>query len=430
MHQVAVIGMGKTGCSIVHFLQSKGVSCTAFDEQNITLPTNIHCPLICGILNIKILQQYDTIAVSPGINWQHPVLKTLRSQGKNMVSDLDIFDQYFQGSMVAVTGTNGKTTVVTLLHQLLNAPAVGNIGTPMLDILDTEHTQAVLELSSFQLQRSGLIHPHYAILLNVQPDHLDMHADAKEYEQAKLQLFAKQSQGNWALLPDDLHWNKHAEQLRKQGVCVRRFGAHGNTSDVGWRDTEKGKVIFWQQGKQQMLCADMAIKGHHQHMNLAVVAQVTSDLGVESCRIRDMIKNFSGLAHRMQYIGHYHHRDWFNDSKATNPDAAIAALKACDKVGWICGGLRKGIDLRPMIPAIQEHVCQAWVIGTEPDAYADVLQQAGIPYEVVGQLSIAVEHAKLSPTNTPILLSPASASMDQFLNYAQRGNDFIRYITT
>ncbi|MDQ6961460.1 MAG: UDP-N-acetylmuramoyl-L-alanine--D-glutamate ligase [Mariprofundaceae bacterium] len=425
MQKTAVIGMGKTGCSIVSFLLSQGIECDAFDENNIDLDPSLTCRLYCGPLQAQQLEAYDSLALSPGISWQHPVLQQLRSQGKKMLSDLELFAQHFKGDTIAITGTNGKTTVTTLLHQLMNIPALGNIGTPMLDALADQHSQAVLELSSFQLQRSAPIHSKYAVLLNLQPDHVDMHADAEEYKQAKLRVFAKQQQGDWAMLPADHEWDEQANRLQKRGVCVRRVGGTSPHTDVGIRQSDQGNTVFWQQGQYSMPCADIAIQGSHQYLNLAIVAQIATDLDQDQEKIIHMMHHFSGLPHRMQYVGHYHGRDWFNDSKATNPDAAIAALQSCQKVTWICGGLRKGIDLTPMTKTVAQHVDHAWVIGTEPEAYVAMLQEAGVSYQVVGHLAAAVTAAKAANNKLPVLLSPASASMDQFLNYAERGEVFM-----
>lgn len=439
MKKVAIIGMGRTGASLARYLFRRSIVCEAFDEGDATLPENIRIPLHKGELSAERLAGFDHIYVSPGINWNHPVLVAMRQQCVPMGGDLDLFLEEYQGPVIAITGTNGKTTATHLIETMVETlpggiDAGGNVGTPMLDLLRKDYTPArvVLELSSFQLERSAHIHPKWAVLLNVQPDHADMHENPEAYKAAKLRIFARQGEGDTALLPFDREWNDLAWGLGERGVRVLRFGhvdENNPDSDLlgcGILQTSNGDMLFWRQNDhlQTIPCDLIPAKGAHQHINLAIAAQAAADFGVHTSVIREALTCFTGLAHRLQHIGMFAGKDWFDDSKATNPDAAAAALKSFEQVLWICGGLRKGLDLQPLVPIVAKHVAHAFVIGTEPKAYTDMLKKAEVPYTVANNIDEAVQLAADFSSINPVLLSPAAASQDQFKNYAERGDAF------
>ncbi len=432
---VGIIGMGRTGQAVARFLRRRGVRCIGFDEHvKQASPDLVECRR--GRLEVADFSDCDALIVSPGIDWRHPALERARRMGKDVRGDLDLFCEHFQGELLAVTGTNGKTTTVTLIATLLEVlpggiEAAGNIGRPMLDVLDADASPArvVLELSSFQLERSSSIHPRWAALLNVQPDHADMHADMSAYVAAKRRLFMRQGEGDRALLPQHREWDDLQAELEARGVEVGRFGHdHGSAEHLcaGLRHEENDHAVFWtQQGERHRVPADrLRIRGMHQHMNLAVAAQAAADHGVSASVIALALETFRGLPHRMQWIGHFGGRDWFDDSKATNPDAAAAALQSFDRVLWICGGWRKGLALDALIGPASRHVAHAYVIGRDMDAFADMLQHAGVPFTEAGRLDRAVQLAASHEEALPVLLSPAAASQDQFENYAERGRAF------
>jgi len=431
----AIIGMGRTGCSVSRFLHEQGISCTAFDEHKQVLPDGLGCTAMhAGKIDAGKLMACDCVIVSPGVPWQHPALQKVRDAGMPVIGDLDLFTEHFRGEMLAVTGTNGKTTTISLIAMLLETlpggiETAGNIGRPMLDLLMGEYApdRVVLELSSFQLERCKAVHPRWAVLLNIQPDHADMHANANCYEEAKLKLFEQQGDGDTALLPADAYWHDLAERLAARGVIVRRFGDAGvEHLDAGLHIAPGEAMLFWsQEGKRHTVdCNDFKVRGRHQHLNMAVAAQAAADFGVRPTVIREALTSFRGLPHRLQYLGLHVGHEWFNDSKATNPDAAKAALDAFDQVLWICGGLRKGLDMSPLSRHVRRHVAHAFVIGKETGAFASLLDSAGVPFDIAGDLQRAVTMAAEHVCPLPVLLSPAAASQDQFADYAERGHRF------
>ena len=443
----AIIGMGKTGQAVAHFLRRRGITCEGFDEAAVSMPETLagsqDLPLHIGALNADILKTFSRLIVSPGINWHHPALDEVRQAGVPVVGDLSLFSESYHGDVIAITGTNGKTTTVTLIDTMLDVlnggiEAGGNIGTPMLDLIGDSNTpelepkRVVLELSSFQLERAEPMHAKWAALLNVQPDHADMYADMQSYEAAKLRLFANQGDGDKAMLPADPRWNGLADDLRGRSVYVRRFGmGYPNDLDAGVEKLADGSwQVFWHHYDQAhtVHSDSLLAQGIHQHLNLAVAAQAAADFGVSASVIRQSLTSFRGLPHRLQSLGVVAGREWFNDSKATNPDAAQAALAAFHQVIWICGGLRKGLDISVLKDAVANHVEYIFVIGTDAKPFTDLAALAGVSCRFVKTVEQAVKQASKVSAGMPVLLSPAAASQDQFKNYIERGNAFVAAI--
>ena len=437
----AIVGMGKTGVSIANFLTRRGIACVAFDEHLKALPESLSIPFHRGKLQGKRLSQYQAVWVSPGVRWSHPALQMARDAGVPVQGDLSLFLSYCQVPLLAITGTNGKTTTTQTIQTLLETlpggcDMGGNIGTPMLDlIVDKDmHMPAriVLELSSFQLERCDAIHPKWAVLLNVQPDHADMHASEEDYRDAKLKVFAHQGEGDTAVLPVDSIWDELCESLKQRGVQVHRFGhvqqesLQEETLMAGIVTNDEADSLFWHdQGcRQSIPCENIPTRGLHQHINLAVAAQAAADFGVGQKVVHEAITSFRGLPHRLRNLGTVAGHAWFDDSKATNPAAAEAALASFDQVIWICGGLLKGLNVMSMRETVKKHVVYAVIIGKDPAPYIRLMQSVGVSYTVAGVMSRAVHFAAEHEGDDPVLLSPAAASMDQFKNYAERGDVF------
>jgi UDP-N-acetylmuramoylalanine--D-glutamate ligase len=433
---VAIVGVGKTGQAVAHFLIHRGVRCEAFDEHSVNIPDTLHLPVHTGPLDAIQLASYARVIVSPGINWNHPALCAVREAHVPVCGDLDLFREHYTGDLIAITGTNGKTTTVSLISTLLDVlpggiEAGGNIGKPMMQLLDDADMphRVVLELSSFQLERAMPVRPRWAALLNLQPDHADKHVDSQAYEAAKLRLFANQGKGDKAMLPADGYWNVLAAELAGRGVFTRRFGLGSpEVLDAGVHPLDDGTwQVFWHHYDtvETVSSDDLPSRGQHQHLNLAVAAQAATDFGVSASVVRQSLTSFRGLPHRMQSLGIVVGREWFNDSKATNPDAARAALESFHQVVWICGGLRKELDISLLQEAVSRHVEHAFIIGNDSKPFADLAFAAGVPSTIVKTISQAVKQAMLAQSGIPVLLSPAAASQDQFRDYSERGAAFV-----
>ncbi len=444
--KVAVIGMGKTGLSAARYLQRLHMAFECFDEAVVQLPDDLkNVKLHSGSLQTESLLGFSSVIVSPGIDWRHPALLGARKCGVDVHGDLEEFLSQYTGELIAITGTNGKTTATQMIALLLETlpggcDAGGNIGIPMLDLLTNEQPKRVaLELSSFQLERASHIHPHYAVLLNVQPDHADMHTSPQAYREAKTSMFKHMIVGDTAMLPIEDEWQALAEQLTSSRVKLLRFGVvdAGSALDdaivagVLRREHQAGErdELFWtQDGVRKIIpCQDLMVRGYHQQQNIAVAAQVAADFGVSPAVIEEALLSFQGLEHRLEYVGHAAGRDWFNDSKATNPDAAVAALHSFKQVVWICGGLRKELPLDDLIEVARKHASFACVIGEDTAPYVALLEQAGVPFKISKNIAQAVLDA-VENSADDVLLSPAAASQDQFSHYAERGQAFVTAI--
>jgi len=256
-----------------------------------------------------------------------------------------------------------------------------------------------------------------------------MHTDMASYTDAKLRLFAKQGKGDKAMLPADREWDELADSLRQREVFVRRFGVgSANDLDAGVQCYDDGSwQVFWHHYDDTHVVSsdDLPARGMHQHLNLAVAAQAAADYGLTASVIRQSLTSFRGLPHRLQSLGLVAGREWFNDSKATNPDAAKAALKSFHQVIWICGGLRKGLDVMPLSDAVAYHVEYMFIIGTDAKPFTELAGLAGVSYKFVKTIAQAVKQAAQLQSGVPVLLSPAAASQDQFKNYMQRGDAFM-----
>ncbi|PCI03680.1 MAG: UDP-N-acetylmuramoyl-L-alanine--D-glutamate ligase [Zetaproteobacteria bacterium] len=437
--KVAVVGMGKTGLSVVRHLQRLHIDCECFDEAAVQLPEDLANVLLhTGVLQSEVFLGFEKVIVSPGIDWRHPALVEARKCGVEVHGDLDEFLANYSSTLIAVTGTNGKTTATQMIALLLETlpkgcDAGGNIGVPMLDLLaDGQPERVALELSSFQLERAKNLHPNYAVLLNVQADHADMHASLEAYRAAKVRMFQHMVTGDTALLLNTLEWDGLAQDLQGRGVTVKRFGIveQKDTAVAGVLCGEDGDAVFWHQGDmlKTLPCASLMVRGRHQQQNIAVAAQVAADFGVSAKIIEEALMSFQGLEHRLEFVGHIQDRDWFNDSKATNPNAAVAALTSFAQVVWICGGVRKDLALDELVEIAKKHVCFAYVIGENTKEYEAMLSQAGVSFVVSTTMGSAVRDAAAHDSDCPVLLSPAAASQDQYRHYAERGADYIQAI--
>ncbi len=424
----AVLGAGAAGTSMARFLLLRGAEVVVFDEDpNARLPEALaHVKLVRGPLDADVLCGFDAVAVSPGIPWTHPVLAALRARGVPLRGELDFFARAYKGEVVAITGTNGKTTVATLAARLLDtlpggAVAAGNIGRPMLDVLEDPPPRLVLELSSFQLERARALRVRAAVLTSFAPDHLAAHGSLAAYRAAKERLFRRQRAGDVAILPAEESWAGLAARLCRRGVQVFRIGRDCGADAEG---------VFWRQGGQVVRVphARMRVHGRHQRANVAVACQIAAFFGVEEEVVREAAESFLGLPHRLQWVAHVRARDWFNDSKATNPHAASAALASfAEPVIWICGGDLKGAQLEGMEAIVREKVAHALVIGRDPAPFLALCARAGVPCERMESLEAAVARAaELAPH--PVLLSPAAASLDEFASYAERGERFVQAV--
>jgi UDP-N-acetylmuramoylalanine--D-glutamate ligase len=443
---VAVFGLARSGTATIEALQLGGATVHAWDDSAPAVEKGRAAGLPISNLHQLDFGTLDALVLSPGVPLTHPephwtVLKA-RHSGIEVIGDTEIFAREAAAAgcrIVAITGTNGKSTTTALTGHVLQQAGLdvevgGNIGKAVFLLGQPVKDRVyVLELSSFQIDLMPQLDPHVGILTNITPDHLDRHGTMENYAAVKARIFASQHKGDTALCGVDDDWcSAIAERTVATGSDLRRVSVvkdlvDGLTAHDGiLRDKRGGEV------KAEIdLRAMPALKGRHNWQNACMAYGAATALGVDTKTIAAAMLSFPGLAHRMQQVGRMGSIPFINDSKATNADAAEKALAAFECIYWIAGGIAKtgGIEpLRPLFP----HVARAYLIGQAAQDFAATIGTS-IPFEDCGTLDIAVNAAlrdaqKDGRPGAVVLLSPACASFDQYPNFEVRGDAFVKAV--
>ena len=426
-----VVGIGNTGLSVARYLGRKGIKARFVDsrEEPPGLPELLKiCPgaeISLGETPAAFLKKVDRMIVSPGVADDEPLLEFARDSGLAVMSDIEVFAREAAAPIIAVTGSNGKSTVTTLLSLMCDAAgkvglAGANLGKPALDLLDGEAPDFyVLELSSFQLQRTAELPAQVAVLLNISPDHLDWHFDEAEYRAAKYRIF---DQAEAAIInrADAESAERIGEGLPRTsfGLDTPEDGQYGLRDDAG--------VCYLARGEQLLLSTDdVALVGRHNQAN-ALAALATGELmGLEPAAMLQVLNEFPGLPHRMQFVARIGDVDYINDSKATNVGAAIASVDSvAGPVVLIAGGQGKGGDFVELATSIHQNLRAAVLIGDDAKAIAAAFEGLATVHYADGMRSAVNNSAAIAGPGDTVLLAPACASFDQFENYGHRGEAF------
>jgi len=430
-----VFGLGNTGLSVARYLARKEVDAIYIDSRD-EPPGLDELKKICpdadvhvGETPLKLIRNASRIIVSPGIADADAFLEEARRAGVDIVSDIELFVDEAEAPIVAITGSNGKSTVTTLLALMCEASgksglAGANLGVPALDLLLEDVPDFyILELSSFQLQRTTHLPAAVAVLLNVSPDHLDWHASEDEYRAAKYRIFEQAAAAVF---------NRADEEVLERipdGIPALGFGIDEPAADQ-YGLIADANDLFLARGEQLLLAvSDLALVGTHNQAN-ALAALATGQLmGLQMAAMLQVLNEFPGLPHRMQLVSDSRGVRFINDSKATNVGAAIAAIDSVrGAVVLIAGGQGKGGDFDRLAKEACGHVRAAILIGEDAPliekAFTDL-----IPTERADDMRAAVARAAtLAETGDTVLLAPACASFDQYPNYMARGDDFTRVV--
>jgi len=423
---VLVLGLGLSGCSAARFCAERGARVVAADERPAEsiagvdeLPDSIDCRFGEPFPD---LTEYDLVVPSPGIpaaRWE--------GRAKRAWGDIELCYQALPIPIIAVTGTNGKSTVVRLIEAMaraagLRARAAGNLGVPALDLVGEPLDLAILEVSSFQLESVDTFRPRTAVLLNITPDHLDRHGDLDGYLAAKSRIFARQGAGDAAILNGD---DPRLRALTLPDAVERlEFRRHHPVSAGAWMDC--GNAIVRRGGVQQIARVDDGGKSSAQQAEnilAALLALATLDIDLESAA--QALIDFQGLPHRYELVAKIRGVQYIDDSKATNLGAAMQALESTtEPILWIAGGRHKGGDLTPLVECAAGRVRLALLIGEAASEFENALGRE-IACERVGDLEKAVERAAtIAQPGDIVLLAPACASFDQFESFEDRGRQF------
>ncbi len=423
---ITIIGLGKTGLSCVDYLQSQGAMLRVIDTRKNPsgadkLPKNI--PLHTGNLNQQWLLESDIIVISPGLAVKTPEIQTALSAGVEVIGDIELFCRAATKPIVAITGSNGKSTVTTLVYEMAKAAGIkvgigGNIGIPALSLLNEDDDFYVLELSSFQLETTYSLKAAAATVLNVTEDHMDRYADLEAYRQAKLRIYhnAKIAVVN----NEDKFTFGEGENQAEQ---VLSFAEHN--ADY-WLKTEHGKQYLMAKDELILPCDEVALVGRHNYMNIFAATALAQAIDVNLEAIRQVLCRFKGLDHRFQLAHQANGVRWINDSKATNVGSTVAALAGLyveGKLHLLLGGDGKGADFSELAKLISQPHIICYCFGRDGAQLAELSTQSHL-FETLEQ---AV--AFLRPTlksGDMVLLSPACASLDQFTSFEKRGEEFTR----
>ncbi len=433
--RVAVVGLGKTGVSALRFLHRHGIDCLAMDTRD--RPPGLTAaqalagiPVITGGLRSDWLTWATHLLVSPGIELERPEIRKALEHGAALISDIDLFAEQVRAPVVGVTGSNGKSTVTSLVAEMAAAAgfkvgAGGNLGTPALDLLADDCQLYVLELSSFQLERTHRLRPLAGVVLNLSPDHLDRHQTLECYAKIKGRLL------KWSQVAvinrDDPMVVQLAEDLPLRENQLR-FSLNDPSADYGLV-RHQGEVWLARRGEPLLAAAELKLVGRHNLANALAALALAEAAGIPSAAAVSVLPRFEGLAHRMQTVAEIEGVGWINDSKATNvgaTEAAIAGLSG--PVILLAGGDGKGADFSALRSVVAGKVRAAVVYGRDRNLLAEAL--AGVTeIRVVEDLPQAVEVARqIARPGDTVLLSPACASFDQFENYQARGECFTQQV--
>lgn len=427
--KVLVVGLGKTGMSVAYYLRQLDIEFAVVDSRDkpalndALLEKMPDVPVFTGGFDEKLFELATHIVVSPGISMQEPVIQQALAQGVIALSDIDLLACSVNKPIVAITGSNGKSTVTTLLGEMAKADSVkvatgGNLGTPALDLISDEIELYILELSSFQLERTTQLNATVATVLNISEDHLDRYSSMDDYITQKRHVFA--GDGVMVINADDPDVLKMQEAERE----VITFGLD-HSADYHIKETKNGVFLAFKE--QEILAVnELTILGRHNQANALAALALAKVVNLSEKAMCDGLKHYKGLKHRMQFVADINGVRWVNDSKATNIGACIAALQGFEgkKIILIAGGDAKGANMSELLPSLSEKVHTLLVIGKD----AELIKQAVnglIPVIEVGTVKKAVKKAKkIADVGNIVLLSPACASIDQFENYKERGKCF------
>lgn len=430
--KVLVVGLGNTGVSVAHYLQDLNFKFAIIDSR--AKPPMMDeffqqmpdTPVFTGGFDDAAFEVATHLVVSPGVSLNEQAIIKAIANGSKVVSDIDLFACSVDMPIVAISGSNGKSTVTTMLGEMAKAAGMhvgvgGNLGTPALDLLTLNAQLYVLELSSFQLERTSVLNAVAATVLNVSADHLDRHADLAEYAREKQRIF--RGAGLMVINIDD-------PVVQAMQVADRKTLTFSINKPADFHLSYQGDTEYLMHNEVCLMpLADLPLEGRHNAANALAALALGVSVGLDEQVMCAALRKFKGLSHRMQRVAEIRGVTWVNDSKATNIGACVAALQGyARKVILIAGGDAKGADMNELVPAIKEKARSVILMGKD----AGLIQQAlngCVPVYAADNMNQAVQIAvDIAAIGESVLLSPACASLDQYKNYQDRGDKFTKAV--
>lgn len=437
--RVMVLGLGDTGLSALRWLKDRAAALSVADTREAPpglatvrqeMPgVNVHL----GVFDAALLAQQDMLVVSPGVPLAEPAIRQAQAAGVDVVGDVELFARAHDGGrIIAITGSNGKSTVTSLVGHLcasagLDTVVAGNIGLPVLEALvEREHGSGrpdvwVLELSSFQLEATCSLRPDAATVLNVSADHMDRYDTLDDYTAAKARIFAGCS-------TQVLNREDTLVMAMAQPDCrIQTFGLGAASGAADWGLAAHDGQIWLSRGQERLLVLDeLPLAGLHNAANALAALALCDAVGIDEASLLPALKTFKGLPHRVEFVAEIDGRRFYDDSKGTNIGATVAALRGFSApVVLIAGGDGKGQDFTHMTDAVRQHARAVVLIGRDAPQIAAALQDSGAIVQHAASMQDAVAMAyELGEPGDVVLLSPACASFDMFRNYAHRAEVF------
>ena len=441
--KVIVIGSGASGISAASLAASKKAKVSIYDQktleqhdentkENLYGLENSGVKLLLGIDIIKHIADYKLIIKSPGVPMDLDFIQYAKEKGSIVIGEFEFAYRYCMADIIAITGTNGKTTTTSMVASIIkaympNTYVVGNIGRAFSEDVGkiTKDDKVVAELSSYQLESSIEFHPKISSVLNIEADHLNRHGTMENYIKAKEKIFSNQIEEDFLVL----NYDDPRCRLMEEKARARTIWFSNKEKPIPGVYVEDGYIVEHINNEKNIIChiRDLKVLGSHNVENALAAVAITSIIGVPKDIIQREVISFKGVAHRIEYVGSKKGIDFFNDSKATNPEAAIKGLLAMDKkIRLIVGGLDEGNDLSNWISLFTDFVDKAYVIGETKDQFAKIFKAQDFKsYEEFDSLEEAVEGAyKDAFEGECILLSPGCASWDMFRSFEERGDIF------
>ena len=442
--RVLVVGAGKSGISAARFLRERGAKVTISDSRSAAaLAGEIPALMDAGIMveagghGLLTFRRQDLIVVSPGVPMDTPEVKQVISLGMPVIGELELAARFLEGQVIAITGSNGKTTTTTLVGEILKRAGVqtrvgGNIGLPVIDLIAESRASSwnVLEVSSFQLETIAEFRPHIAAVLNITPDHLDRHKTLANYAAAKARITERQEAGDFLVLNGE---NKESQMIAahtraqvvwfsarrpiKRGVFV-----HGESIVFVPKEGARAEPV--------LPVGEITLKGAHNVENVLAAVTIARLAGVSAEVIRAATAEFKAVEHRLELVRVRNGVEFYNDSKATNVDAAMKAVAAFPRgVHLILGGKDKDSDYTVMTGLLKERVAVVYTIGSAAEKIGRELGGVVKMVESATLEAAVAEAAKSAVSGDVVLLAPACSSFDQFNNYEHRGRVFRELVT-
>ncbi|WP_268913774.1 UDP-N-acetylmuramoyl-L-alanine--D-glutamate ligase [Lentilactobacillus sp. SPB1-3] len=438
---ILVLGAGKSGTNAAKVLKELGAIVTINDSKPREELPELDEIEELGIETVTgghpadlIAREFDVLVKNPGINYDNPVVVAAQERNIPIIAEVELAAQITDAEIIGVTGSNGKTTTVTMITDILNqdrkkgtAYAAGNIGIPATEIAQkaTKDDTIVMELSSFMLLGIKTLHPHVAVLTNIFSNHLDYHKTRENYVNAKMRITMNQTSDDFFVVNFD---NEEWKQLSERSKATVVPFARESMTDKGAYERD-GKLYY--NDEFIMDADDIKVPGKQNIENALAAIATAKALGKSNFAITTVLETFRGVRHRLQFVLESDGRRFYNDSKATDIEATQIALEGFDRpIVLIAGGLDRGYKFDKLVPQLREHVKAAVLYGETKELLLDAVQQAGIEnVTVVDNLSEAVPKAySYSDDGDIILLSPANASWDQFKTFEERGDQFVKEV--